>query len=254
MHTVSGLLLALAATAVLFTPTDAEAKIYKCIGGDGSVSYTQQPCPTSEQTSKIMDDKSAREHFDCRVARAFSTHVAKGMKEGQTADDMFSEYGGLNSIKPTTVSIINYVFSHKGNESTSVPRISALTGARCDSGSYSRDLDCEHFPPSFIESMGGCSAGKGESASANYRRSQEDTSDENRYGGLSQVRARTSASSEQNYNVLAVTEGEKQNDCRVAVREKISDLQNRMRGRLSLEVHDRLSEERRSLRDDYEAC
>jgi len=43
----------------------------------------------------------------------------------------------------------------------------ALSGARCESGAYSQDTDCQHFPSSFIDSAGGCAVVKGEAAGSN---------------------------------------------------------------------------------------
>lgn len=261
MHTAFGLLLALTASLMLLIPSEVEAKIYKCVGGDGSVSYAQRPCAAAEQTSKILGDKSVRERFDCRVARAFSTHIAGEMKAGSTADDVFDQYGGVNSITPTSMSVINYVFSHKTNVDTSVQRISALSGARCDTGTYSRNLECEHFPPSFIEGKGGCSAAKGESPSIDYQRENELASEDDSRSNLIATRvdpassgSNVRVSSDENYNVLATSASDKQNECRVTIREQIGALQDRMRGRLSMEEHERLGEERSSLRDSYESC
>ena len=270
MHTFTALVLTLTTSFLLLAPSEVQAKIYKCKGTDGSVSYSQSPCAGSEQTSKIMSEKTARESFDCRVARAFSSHVADEMKAGLSSEDVFDQYGGINSITPTTMSVINYVFSHKGNAAASVHRISALSGARCDTGAYSRELGCEHFPPSFIEGKGGCDAIKSQSPIANHTqnngKSVNHNDDEGRSGyrsvaGLdnepqdnNRVQVKSSDQRNANYNVRQKSAGEKQNECRVAVRKKISDLQERMRGRLSMEVHERLSDERRSLRDSYEAC
>lgn len=270
MHTVTGLMLALAASILLFTPTKVDAKIYKCVGGDGAISYSQKPCTTTEKTSKIMEGTSARERFDCRVARAFSMHVAKEMNAGLSADDLFSQYGGADTISPTTMSVINYVFSHKSNEDTSVHRIAALSGARCDTGSYSREIDCEHFPLSFIKDNGGCSVVKGESSSVNASRDNQQESGAHRTYAVSKfssdddeeddvapsqyTSSNATALELKNYNVSGADPGEKQNECRVAIRDKISELQDRMRARLSMEEHDRLSEERKSLRDAYEDC
>ncbi len=252
MKSFTGIMLALTAAAILSTPTPVEAKIYKCVAADGSTSYTQRPCATSEKTSKVLEGRSTREKFDCRVARSFSTHVAVQMKSGRTADDMFSEYGGLNAISPTSVSVINYVFSHKTNTDTSVNRISALSGARCESGSYSRNIECQDFPPSFITDMGGCSVVKGESSrqqepNAQYARP---TSDEDReeYQGAS------AAARNQNYNVLEESAADRQTACRESLNQKIRDIQTQMRGRLDVEAHNQLNAERNTLRDAYESC
>lgn len=267
MYTVTGLMLALAASLLLFAPSKVEAKIYKCIASNGNVSYSQQPCPTSEKTSKVMEGKDEiRERFDCRVARSFSRYVADEMKNGQSADDMFSMYGGIDSISATTVSVINYVFSHKSNVDSSVQRIAALSGARCDSGTYTQEIDCEHFPQQFIDEQGGCSVIKGESTFARSDNNSEtstyaqpvygknnERSDEDSDGGSVQPDS-ISQNINQNYNVRTTSTGDKQNECRVAIRDEIGALQKRMRGSLSMDMHKELSGKRASLREAYEAC
>jgi len=262
MRSAIGLLLALAAPLFLLAPTEAEAKIYKCVGADGGISYSQRPCAAAEKTGKIMDGKSHREHFDCRVVRAFSKHIAGEMKAGATAEDLFAQYGGVDSISPTAVSVINFVLSHKKNLKISLSRIASLSGARCDAGSFSRDLGCDHFPRSFLESKGGCSVVKRESNPLDDSLGSPHVKAERRESNLidtrvnegSSPRTDKNAASELIYNVRSSSPGQKQNECRVAVREKITALQERMRSQLPMKVHESLYRERSFLRETYEAC
>jgi len=249
---INGPILVLAAAMVLF-PEEAEAKIYKCVAGDGGVTYSQRPCAATEETSKVLQGASAREKFDCRVARSFSTYVANMMRSGTTSDDLFARYGGFSSISPTTVSVINYVYSHKENTDTSVNRIAALSGARCESGSYSRDIECEHFPQEFIYELGGCAAVKGE---APTRQQNNQSNDGGQYVPASNDDGDSVArrAERMNYDVLAETADDRQTLCREKLSEQIKTIQNKMRERLSVGEHNQLNAERRELRDQYEEC
>jgi len=252
MNLVNGSILALAA-ALLVMPTDAEAKIYKCTAADGGVSYNQQPCAATETTNKVMQGASVRDRLDCRVARSFSQSVAEAMKAGRTADDLFSQYGGLNFLTPTTVGVINYVYSHKGNLDTSVSRITALSGARCETGSYSRAIDCIDFPQEFIVELGGCQAVKGEVAQR--RPKSDDNQDDDNYVPASDSDAsQNSANRNQNYNVLQTSSADLQTQCRQRINAQITEIQDKMRGRLSVDEHNDLNNERRLLRDQHNDC
>ena len=155
-----------AATVLLATvqttfPTPASAAIYKCQDDSGGITYTSTPCPVSETTSKVLKSSGKRTNSaDCRVANNFALHVANKMREGQSADDAFMTYGGINALRPTTISIINYVYSHKHNTATVPARIAQLSAARCDASAYGNPT-CDQFPIGYINEAGGCEAASG---------------------------------------------------------------------------------------------
>jgi len=157
------------AAALLCFPATGAAEIYKCKAADGSISYNQNPCAANETTSKIL--KGARnpyqDRYDCRVAKSFATHVAASMKAGNSSDDLFNEYGGIDTMPSTSVSIVSYVFGHKANTETPISRIVSLSTARCQAGAYSESLDCSNFPVEFIQKIGGCDSAKGEQPAFN---------------------------------------------------------------------------------------
>lgn len=268
---VPAVVMAAATASLLFTPMPVEAKIYKCVAGNGSVSYSQAPCPTNEKTSKVLQGKAVQERFDCRITRAFSSHVADQMKAGLSSKDLYSHYGGTKSLSSTSMSVINYVFGHEGNDDTSVNQIVALSGARCESGAYSQEIDCEHFPASFIDTLGGCPAAKGEAvhvAQANQY-SSLDSSSQPELGealpegsivntgvdfGQSSFAIDTQSLTQKNYNVLKESAAEEQTNCRTIVMGEIRAIQTKMRGHHSLDERNDMNDKRSELRDQFEAC
>jgi len=160
--------LALVGLAVMawFLPAPVEARIYKCVDKDGEVSYSNNPCPENEKTSKVLKPNSGRELFDCTVVSAFSTEVALRMKRGQSADSVVQHYGGERFLTKVSEAVIDYVYTHEVDKNIAVNRIATLSTNRCESGLYSSATQCEYFPPKFITEMGGCEAITGQRAVA----------------------------------------------------------------------------------------
>lgn len=262
MNVFLTLVLSMAIGALLLTSTPVEAKIYKCVGAGGAVTYSQSKCASEEETSKVLEGPSARERFDCRITRAFSKHVAEEMKAGVSSDDLFSRFGGIDTMAPTSVSVLSYVYGHKGGSDTSINRIVALSGARCESGAYSQDTDCQHFPSSFIDSAGGCAVVKGEAAGSNQLNQPESGqalpqgSSANLEGNFEESTPTFSDESLElkNYNVFKESEAELQTKCRTAIMNEIQAVQTQMRGELSLDERNDLNDTRVKLRETFETC
>jgi len=133
-----------------------QAAIFKCTDADGSVSYSQSPCPTADQKQKVMPS-SASNHAspDCRIANNFARRTVSQMRAGQSSGELFDLYGGIDALPRTAIGVINYVYSLKDNHDTSEQRITALSAARCSNGSYGR-VSCDDFPYAFVSELGGC--------------------------------------------------------------------------------------------------
>ena len=98
----------------------------------------------------------------CLYANKFAVSTARLMRAGQSSDEVFNRYGGLDSLSKSSIGVINYVYSFRTNDDVSVERIAALTQAKCRARSLG-DVSCELMPLSFTEPMGGCD-GEGEVA------------------------------------------------------------------------------------------
>lgn len=251
--------------ALLLTPTPVDAKIYKCVSPSGSVSYSQSPCSTEAKVSKVLQGKSVKERFDCRVTRAFSTHVAEEMKAGVTLDDLLSHYGGVDAMSDTAVSVLNYVYDQKDDANKSVNGIAAQSGARCETGTYSQAIDCEHYPASFIDGSGGCAMVKGEAMPVPVTHTDEpelepalpvvDAAMNTHLDDSMQAPANYDRSLElKNFTVLQVTKAELQSRCRVKIRDEITAIQTEMRKPMTLDERNVMNEERSALREQFEDC
>ena len=129
----------------LLLATGAEAEIYKCVAEDGSVAYSQIPCPKEKTTTVATAVAKADAVVDCRWAVKFSNDVGRRMRSGLPSDAVFNFYGGVDTVSPGTVNIINYVFRFRGNEAMPLERISSLAGSMCKAGSLG-DVRCESLP------------------------------------------------------------------------------------------------------------
>ena len=136
--------IALIAFALLLA-TGAEAEIYKCVAEDGSVAYSQIPCPKEKMTTVATAVAKIDDVVDCRWAVKFANDVGRRMRSGLPSDAVFNFYGGIDSVSPGTINIINYVFRFRGNEAMPLDRITSLAGSMCKAGSLG-DVRCESLP------------------------------------------------------------------------------------------------------------
>ena len=147
--------------ALLLAGDDVRADVYKCTAADGSLTYQQTPCP-EQKVEKLNVQKTDAVAPSCLYANKFAVSTARLMRAGQSSDEVFNRYGGLDSLSKSSIGVINYVYSFRTNDDVSVERIAALTQAKCRARSLG-DVSCELMPLSFTESMGGCD-GEGEVA------------------------------------------------------------------------------------------
>jgi len=140
----------------LALPTSVSAAVFKCTDANGNVSYNQTPCAAEEKAETLLNVKSTKKvSVDCRIANNFTRQIATRMKSGESSGAVFDSFGGIDAVPRSSVGVINYVYSHKGNVDTSTQRITALSAARCSAGSYG-SVSCNDFPYDFVASLGGC--------------------------------------------------------------------------------------------------
>ncbi len=123
----------------------AKAEIYKCVADDGGITYSQIPCPKQVTTTVRSAVPKTRAVVDCRWASTFAGDVTRHMRSGLASPALFDSYGGIDSVSPGTINIINYVYRFRGNESVTEQRISSLAGSMCKAGSLG-DVRCEALP------------------------------------------------------------------------------------------------------------
>jgi hypothetical protein len=243
-------------SAQALIPTTAEAAIYKCTGDDGGVTYTHTPCADSQTTSKVLKSSgNSNNGADCRIANTFALDVAEKMREGRSADSVFSEYGGIDALRPTTISIINYVYTHRLNVSTVPARIAQLSAARCDASAYGNPT-CDQFPLPYIKEAGGCDAAVNgvASVSATTQAMQEDLhhSDDMSpdLGGPPATLAAVRAAPP----VVNPNTGQDPTECKRIIDAKMASVRESMRARLSADQQNKLREDYNSLRASKKDC
>ena len=154
--TPSRLLQAVLVTGLIAVAIPAAAGVYKCVAADGSLTYSQTPCPGQKTTTvTTVKSSNAGETLDCRHASQFALTVAKSMKRGRGSADLFSTYGGLEGLSKSAVNIINYVYQFRHSSDLSADRIAALTGNKCKARAFG-EASCEAMPFAYIEKIGGC--------------------------------------------------------------------------------------------------
>lgn len=72
----------------------------------------------------------------CRAAQRFAVDAAERMRSGVSANQEFDSHGGLDALSKPLLNIINYVHSHRVNANVQPARIGALTLAKCENGSF----------------------------------------------------------------------------------------------------------------------
>ena len=139
------------------TQNPLHAEFYKCISANGDTTYNDAPCQ-ADQSIHVLT-KYARELpvLDCRVARNFAFDIVARMRQGDSAQAVFSAYGGAESLTEDALGLINNVYSFSTSRNQSVQKIVELTVERCQSGVLGKKLDqCGAYPEQFIERSGGC--------------------------------------------------------------------------------------------------
>ena len=160
-YIVAGFTLLLGAALILSTP--AEAAIFKCVTSAGETTYTSTPCAQDQSTRRISRNASTVPGQDCRIAQKLAFETSYRMKKGETSATIYDGYGGLNSLSPLVISLVNYVYTFEGNNDVSASRIATLATEHCQVGSFgSKARHCDSYPYEFLERLGGCSAARGE--------------------------------------------------------------------------------------------
>ncbi len=223
---------------------DANAAIFKCTDANGSVSYSQMPCPTTEQIQKVIASKSAkRVKVDCRIANNFARKTASQMRAGQSSGELFASYGGIDALPRTSIGVINYVYSHKDNTNTGVQRITALSAARCSAGSYG-SVSCDDFPYAFISDLGGCE----NATRANVPSTLPIAEKVDQPAPAADETAGTAALG------LRTTANEADNKCRTDLKSRMNDLFDEMQNSQSAESDSKLQKRQLTLSQQLNAC
>ncbi|MBT8079733.1 MAG: DUF4124 domain-containing protein [Gammaproteobacteria bacterium] len=231
---------------VLYGPPDAAADIYKCKEADGSLTYSQTPCPDNDTTVIITETGTERiiEKRDCRHAHQFALSTAGSMREGAASTDIFDYYGGVDSLSNGSIGIINYVYIYRNKTSVSIERIASLVESQCEGGTMPQ-VSCVDLPISFTEQLGGCSDDSNEED-----KTQLAVADAPPQAPLAAQSDRSTATEYQPTD----SPGQSRADCRQRYQAEIDNIDARMRSGYSSAEGNRLRDKRRQLQTQRSRC
>lgn len=238
---------------IVCATTDAHADVYKCVGADGAVTFSQTPCP-GEDVSIISRSVSTHsgDDTDCTHASRFALATAKTMRDGASSAELFSRYGGLDSLSKGTINIINYVYGYRANKDVSVERVAALTQAKCRARSLG-DVSCGALPFTYTEQLGGCDATSKEAEATSVASEQF-------AAPLPALREaeeaqRASSDAQLSFDVASKARAEQQRQqCRHSTQRSIDNINAQMRGGYSSEQGERYRVRLRELREQLRDC
>ncbi len=131
------------------------AGVYRCTDNTGNVSYSQLPCQgttTSQELNvgrKSSPDELGTVNIEnkevCREVSLMAKGIYPAMKKKKDISHVFKDFGGLNSLTPATINIINYVASFRYNNSMKISRIGNLSYTRCVRNGFGK-ITAEDFP------------------------------------------------------------------------------------------------------------
>ena len=240
-------LVALLLSGVLLGTPDAAADIYKCKEADGSLTYSQTPCPDNDTNVLVTESGTERiiEQRDCRHAHQFAMSTARSMRDGAASTDIFDHYGGVDSISNGSIGIINYVYIYRTKTNVSIERIAALVESQCESGTMPQ-VTCADLPITFTDQLGGCAA-----------ETDEEDATQLAAADVPAAQAAVAAQSEQRPAAVyqqTLPAGESRAECRQRYQAEIDDIDARMRSGYSSAEGDRLREKRRQLQAQRNRC
>lgn len=245
----------LAICCLMLGTTAAEAGIYKCVDTSGNTSYSQTACPDGGDVEAIETQAGATRSGNCRITRNFAWQTAKSMQDGALSGQIFDQYGGINALSPTSIALINYVFTYKHNYEASAARITELAVRRCEVGSFG-NTDCDQFPVRFVDELGGChgsavfQANNQKTESPSFDNEQQSSNVPGQPAAIQLAGVNTA----QPQADLLSQGVESAAECRGRVQLSIDRVYLQMRRSHSINEQDRLREEKRTLGKEMRRC
>lgn len=148
---------ALLCMVMLMASYPVSARIYRCAGPDGNISYSQTPC-ASGQTGKRMHGIGSKTTVDrdaCGPVRDFATKNFNAIKRGAEPSRLIDKYGGPGYINSLSLNIINFVSGFQHTPGIPAMKVGALAFNKCANGGFGqlvqRNLPPEILPPADID-------------------------------------------------------------------------------------------------------
>jgi hypothetical protein len=152
--------------ALLVVVMPVRADVYRCVGADGSTTFSQTPCSAAAEKVAVSSRSVATGPADCEFAENFIRSTSRLMRQGVDKGRLFDQFGGTEAFDAGATRIVNYVYQYRDTQSMSQDRIAELAVAQCKTGSFG-DVSCQSLPKSYTDSGGGCD-GSFSTTSADY--------------------------------------------------------------------------------------
>lgn len=235
---IIGSLIVFCALSVAVGTPDARAEIYKCKEADGSLTYSQTPCPNND--TNVVVSETGTEYaitvLDCRYANRFAQETANAMRDGAASTDIFDQYGGIDALSGGSISIINYVYVYRTKTNVSAIRIADLTEAQCLVAAMP-NVACDDLPREFTDPLGGCDRDPDEPFAIAMSKTTADTR-----AATVQVSTPTTR-----YEAAVPRQAESAAACRARYQNEIDSIDARMRDGYTSPQDDALIDRRRDL-------
>ena len=98
-HGVNGMKFTAIMFVALLSPAAAHAQIFKCVGNDGTTSFSSVPCPTDQGTSQYLGETQKGQAESSSEVTARNLRAAEIMREGRAST---ATGGGLTIIPDNT--------------------------------------------------------------------------------------------------------------------------------------------------------
>lgn len=114
------------------------ARVYKCKDSEGNISYSQTTCAVSTEQKTLHSSSGAPSVSAevCQFASEYAGEVFSKIRRGRSVIDIINNNGGVNSIKPRLLGLINYVSGFQAYNKISASRVSQLTFTKCQNNGF----------------------------------------------------------------------------------------------------------------------
>jgi len=123
---------------ILALSSHAVARVYKCKDADGNITYSQTTCAADSEQKQLSSTVKTTpvDAATCRMVGQAAHEVFSSVKRAKDTQSVLQTYGGLNSVNPSMLNLINYVSSFRSHGKISGVRVGQLSESKCRSGGF----------------------------------------------------------------------------------------------------------------------
>lgn len=137
---------------LLFDSSPSSARAYRCTDANGSVSYSQIPCPAGQTAAKVhgVNTTAVTDREACTHIRRFATESFGKLRHGKESSELIDEYGGPGYISPVTLNVVNFASGFRFNKDVSALKVGVMAYNKCSNSGFGKiqtsDLPTEILP------------------------------------------------------------------------------------------------------------